>query len=291
MAVSATSSSGMLWSNRPAAPNSMIRISALLTMRTISGLVVGVGELARKRRQQEKWRDEQAAGNRAERRLLLGIAIDAVDDQQDHRGAEQVVVEGAEELRDENRQEAARAQQMGDVLDQDLGTPLITMGQGIASFASAAKRYKRPADAVAAEPADPVADLRGADPGVPAVEAGALRLPHHLRALLRRRHHRLFRRLSRPRAGQHLEARPVPRPHCRQDHGRRRAGHADGQPQGRRGAADHRGFRGHSRARHPAARDHRLGPPRIPRSAQRVDAGQQARQVEDDACSWWRWAR
>ena len=33
-----------------------------------------------------------------------------------HRGAEQIVVEGAEELGDEERQEAPRAQQVGAVL-------------------------------------------------------------------------------------------------------------------------------------------------------------------------------
>ena len=58
----------------------------------------------------------KAAGDRAERRFLRRVAVDAVDDQQHHRGAEQIVVERAEELRDEHRQEAARAQQVGGVL-------------------------------------------------------------------------------------------------------------------------------------------------------------------------------
>ena len=48
--------------------------------------------------------------------FLRRVAINAVDDEQHHRGAEQIVVERAEELRDENRQEAARAQEMGSVL-------------------------------------------------------------------------------------------------------------------------------------------------------------------------------
>ncbi len=38
-----------------------------------------------------------------------GVAIDAVDHQHHHRGAEQIVVERAEELGDENRQEAPRS--------------------------------------------------------------------------------------------------------------------------------------------------------------------------------------
>ena len=118
IAVSATSSSGMLWSSSPAAPNSMITISALLTMRMISALSLASASWPASADKQEEGGDEQAAGDRAEGRFLLGIAIDAVDHQQHHRGAEQIVVEGAEELRDEQRQEAARAQQMGDVLDQ-----------------------------------------------------------------------------------------------------------------------------------------------------------------------------
>ena len=68
------------------------------------------------------------------------------------------------------------------------------------------------------------------------------RLSHHLRALLHRRDHRLFRRLSGPGAGADFAARPVPRPDRRQDHGRGGARHADGQPQGRRRRADHPGL-------------------------------------------------
>ena len=71
-------------------------------------LVIGVGQLAGKRGQQEEGGDEQAAGDRAEGRFLLGVAVDAVDDQHHHRGAEQIVVEGAQELGHENRQEPAR---------------------------------------------------------------------------------------------------------------------------------------------------------------------------------------
>ena len=85
-------------------------------MRMMLRLVAGVGELAGERRQQEEGQDEQPAGDRAERRFLSRVAIDAVDDQHDHRGVEQIVVERAEELGDEERQEAARAQQMDGVL-------------------------------------------------------------------------------------------------------------------------------------------------------------------------------
>ena len=51
------------------------------------------------------------------------------------------------------------------------------------------------------------------------------------------------------------------------------------------------GLQHHPRARHPAARDHRLGPARIPRRAAGLGAGQRARQVEDDASSSSRSAR
>jgi hypothetical protein len=65
-----------------------------------------------------------------------------VGDEQDHRLLEQAVVEGAEELRREQRHEAPRAQQVGNVLDQSLAAPGNNMGGGgIASFADAAKPY------------------------------------------------------------------------------------------------------------------------------------------------------
>ena len=44
-----------------------------------------------------------------------GVAIDAVDHEHHHRRAEQIVVEGAQELGDENRQEPPRAQAGGRV--------------------------------------------------------------------------------------------------------------------------------------------------------------------------------
>src|SRR4029078_7011288 len=81
-------------------------------------LVDRIGELARKRREQEEGKDEQAAGDRAERSLLLGLAGDAVNHQQHHRGAEEIVVEGAQELRREDRQETPGTHQMKRILHQ-----------------------------------------------------------------------------------------------------------------------------------------------------------------------------
>ena len=144
--------------------------------------------------------------------------------------------------------------------------------------------YSRPAHADAAEPADAVAHLRGADSGLPAVECEPARIWRHVRALLPGRHHRLFRRLSRPRAGDGVAARPVPRSDRRQDHGGRGHRHAGRAPvAGRRD--DHRRLASHPRAHHPAARDHRLGPARISREPAGLGPGQRARQVEDDAAA------
>ena len=79
-------------------------------------LVAGVGELPGQRRQEEEGEDEQPPGNGAEGRLLLGIAIDAVDDQHDHGGAKEVVVERAQELGDEQGQEAPRPDEVNGVV-------------------------------------------------------------------------------------------------------------------------------------------------------------------------------
>ena len=48
------------------------------------------------------------------------------------------------------------------------------------------------------------------------------------------------------------------------------------------GAADHRRLASDPGAGHPAARDHRLGPARVPRQPAGLGPGQRARQVEDD---------
>ena len=124
MAVSATSSSGMLCSSSPAAPTIMMRISAVFTMRTIFALSMRVGELPGERRQQEEGQDEQPARNRAERRLLLRVAVDAVDDEHHHRGAEQIVVERAEELGDEDRPGIAACEAGGGSSASACGQPI-----------------------------------------------------------------------------------------------------------------------------------------------------------------------
>ena len=116
------------------------------------------------------------AGDRAERRFLRRVAVNAVDHQHHHRGAEQIIVERAEELGDENRQEAAGAQEVGGVLHR-AGRVIAASArapQARAVLSTVQPRSPSPSqrgDADAAQSADPVADLRGADPGVPAVAA------------------------------------------------------------------------------------------------------------------------
>ena len=57
----------------------------------------------------------------AELELLRRVRIELIGDEQHDRLLEQAVVERAEELRREQRQEPPRAQQVRDVLDQALG--------------------------------------------------------------------------------------------------------------------------------------------------------------------------
>ena len=57
-------------------------------------------------------------GDRAEPGLRRLVIIDLVDDEQHHRVLEQIVVERAEQLGDEQRQEAARAEQVGGAVHQ-----------------------------------------------------------------------------------------------------------------------------------------------------------------------------
>ena len=95
-------------------------------------LVMGVRQLAGERGQQEEWRDEQSAGDGAERRFLFRVPIDAVDDQHHHRRAEQIVVERAQELRDEDRQEAPCSKKVCAVLHRPAPTliaPLATLAR------------------------------------------------------------------------------------------------------------------------------------------------------------------
>ena len=84
-------------------------------------LVVVVGKLARERREQEEGQDEQALRDRAELELLRRVRIELIGDEQHDRLLEQAVVERSEELRREQRQEAPRAQQVSDVLNQGMG--------------------------------------------------------------------------------------------------------------------------------------------------------------------------
>ena len=65
----------------------------------------------------------------AELKLLRRVRIELVGDEQHHGLLEQAVVERAEELRREQRQEPPRAQQVGDVLDQGWGAR-AAMGTG-----------------------------------------------------------------------------------------------------------------------------------------------------------------
>ena len=62
--------------------------------------------------------DEQALRDRAELELLRRVRKQLIGDEQDDGLLEQAVVERAEELGREQRQEPPRAQQMDDVLNQ-----------------------------------------------------------------------------------------------------------------------------------------------------------------------------
>ena len=75
-------------------------------------LVAHVGELACQCGQDEERQDEQRRGEPAEPRLGRLVIIDRVNDEQDHGGLVEIVVEGVEQLRDEQRQEPPAPQQM-----------------------------------------------------------------------------------------------------------------------------------------------------------------------------------
>ena len=107
--------------NSPAAPTSMIAISHALTMRMIRALSRASASWPDKRREQEEGQDEDAGGDRAEPGLRGLVIIDLVDDEQHHRVLEQIVVERAEQLGDEQGQEAARAEQMGGAVIRRIG--------------------------------------------------------------------------------------------------------------------------------------------------------------------------
>ena len=75
-------------------------------------LVARIGELARQSGQEEEGQDEDRGGERAEPEFRAFVAIHLVDDEQDHRVLEQIVVERAEHLGCEQRQEAPRSKKM-----------------------------------------------------------------------------------------------------------------------------------------------------------------------------------
>ena len=76
-------------------------------------LVAQVRQLSGQCRKHEERQDEQARRDRAERAFRAFRIVDAVDDEQHHRVLVQIVVERVEQLRHEQRQEPAHAQQVG----------------------------------------------------------------------------------------------------------------------------------------------------------------------------------
>ena len=80
-----------------------------------------IGELAGEGAEEKEGEDEQRLRDRAELELLRRVPKQLVGHEQDDRLLEQAVVERAEKLRREERQEAPGAQQVGNVLDQSLG--------------------------------------------------------------------------------------------------------------------------------------------------------------------------
>ena len=109
--------------SRPAAPTSMITISQTLTMRMIRALS----------RASASWPDSADSRKKGRMKTPVVIAlnqvsdalviIDLVDDEQHHRVLEQIVVERAEQLGDEQRQEPARAEQVDGAVIMAGATP------------------------------------------------------------------------------------------------------------------------------------------------------------------------
>ena len=124
IAQTAASMSGMLASMMPAPPRIMMPISASLMIRISRDLSWSSASWPDERREQEEGQDEEALRDRAELELLRRVRIELIGDEQHDRLLEQAVVERAEELRREQRQETPRAQQVGDVLDQGMGARL-----------------------------------------------------------------------------------------------------------------------------------------------------------------------
>jgi hypothetical protein len=79
-------------------------------------LVAPVRKLPGQRREQEKRQDEKRPRDGVERRFLGGVGIDGVGDEDHHRRLEQIVVEGAQELGDEQWQESPLRQEVERIL-------------------------------------------------------------------------------------------------------------------------------------------------------------------------------
>ena len=77
-----------------------------------------VSKLTRQGRKQKEGEDEQRLRNGAELELFVRVRIELIGHEQHDRLFEKAVVERAEELCREQGNEAPRAQQVGNVLDQ-----------------------------------------------------------------------------------------------------------------------------------------------------------------------------
>ena len=99
----------------PAAPTTMMTISAVLTMRMIRALSRESASWPASAENRKKGRMNRPPAIALNVASLVGVVIDVVDDEEHHRVLEQIVVERAEELGDEQRQEAPRARAGGAV--------------------------------------------------------------------------------------------------------------------------------------------------------------------------------
>ena len=226
----------------------------------------------------------------------VGVAVDAVDHQHHHRGAEQIVVEGAQELGDEDRQEAAAAQQLGRGFHEVRAS---LSGDGARGFSDIAKRRKlmsgprflvwqRGRLGLASRTMLTLPNIltlsrifavpilvfllwrpTPIDYAITFVLYCMVGATDYFDGYLARAQQRISR------LGQFLD------PIADKIMVAAVHGDADFQPQGQSDSRDRRAAH-HRRAGHPAARDHRFGTARISGAARRLDAGQPARQVEDD---------
>ena len=86
-------------------------------------LIVVIGKLPRERGEQEERQYEQRLRDSAELKLLMGVGEQLIGDEQDDRLLKEAVVERSQELRRKERQESSRAEQVSDVLDQEIRAP------------------------------------------------------------------------------------------------------------------------------------------------------------------------